>query len=65
MWEFIPAQLSGWNSQYEAEIGFKLPDYSFYGEKLPIKRSTSSAVHLLHASERLEIFRNIEGLMDL
>jgi hypothetical protein len=52
---------------YEADIGFKLPKNSrlFYGKMPPIKRSSSSAVHLLHASERLELFGNIEGLMDL
>jgi hypothetical protein len=51
---------------YEADIGFKLPNNSrlFYGKRPPIKRS-SSAVHRLHVSERLELFRNIEGLLDL
>jgi len=57
-----------WNNLFEADIGFKLPNNSrlFYGRKPPIKsRRSSSEVNLLHRRERLELFLNIEALMDV
>jgi hypothetical protein len=56
-----------WHSLCEAEIGFKLPNNTrlFYGKKPPIKRRSSSKVNHLHRSERLEIFRNIEGFLEV
>jgi hypothetical protein len=51
---------------FEADIGFKLPNNSrlFYGKKPRIKRRRiSSDVNPLHRRERLELFRNMAGLM--
>jgi hypothetical protein len=55
-----------WNSLCEADIGFKLPNNSrlFYGKKPNKRRRSSSDVYRLHRSERLELFRNIEGFLD-
>jgi len=52
----------------EADVGFKLPDNSglFYGKKTRIKRRRiSSEVHPLHRRQQLELFRNVEGFMDV
>jgi hypothetical protein len=55
-----------WNSLCEADIGFKLPNNSrlLYGQKPGKRRRSSSDVYRLHRSERLELFRNIEGFFD-
>jgi hypothetical protein len=49
------------------DIGFKLPNNSrlFYGKKPPLERRSTSAFHRLLVSDRLELFRNIEGLLEL
>jgi hypothetical protein len=49
------------------ELGFNLPNNTrlFYGKKPPIKRKSSSEVHPLQRSERLELFRNIEALLEV
>jgi hypothetical protein len=66
MWDYSPYPT--WDNIFEADLGFKLPNNTrlFYGKKPPIKkRRSSSEVHPLHSTERLELFRNIEGMMDV
>jgi hypothetical protein len=59
--------LSSWNYVLEADLGFKLPNNTrlFYGKKPPINRRSSWEVNPLHRRERLELFRNIEGFLDV
>jgi hypothetical protein len=69
IWDYSPPPLINWYGPlFEADIGFKLPNNSrlFYGKKPPIKRRRGSLeVHPLHRTERLELFRNIEGFLDV
>jgi len=69
IWDFtVFPPFPGWNAICEADIGFKLPNNTrlFYGRRPPIKRRrSSSGINPLHRRERLELFRNIEGLMDV
>jgi hypothetical protein len=55
-----------WYSTLEADIGFKLPNNTllYYGKNSPIKRSSSEVNHL-HRRERLELFHNIEGFLNV
>jgi len=68
IWDYGPLPLPSWNNLFEADLSFKLPNNTrlFYGEKPPIKRRRSSSeVHPLYKRERLELFRNIEGFLDV
>ncbi|XP_033610440.1 uncharacterized protein LOC117282930 [Cryptotermes secundus] len=63
IWDYSPLPRPSWNSLCEADIGFKLPNNSrvFYGSRT--RRNQRS--YRLHRSERLELFRNVECLLDL
>jgi hypothetical protein len=63
IWDYTPAPRPSWNSLCEADIGFRLPNNSrlFYGKR---KRS-SPGYYRLHRRQRLELYRNIEGLLDM
>jgi hypothetical protein len=68
VWDYNPSPLIPWYSTLEADIGFKLPNNTrlFYGKKPPIVgRRSSSEVNPLHRRERLELFRNIEGFLNV
>jgi hypothetical protein len=68
MWDYSPPPLLPWWQTFEADIGFKLPNNTrlISGTKPPIKRGRSSSeVNPLHRRERLELFRNIEGFLDV
>jgi hypothetical protein len=56
-----------WNSIYEADINFNLPNNSlaFISKELGKTRRGSSGYYRVHRSERLDLFRKIEGLMDV
>jgi len=68
LWDYTPPPLNSWiGPTFEADIGFKLPTDTrlFYGRKPPKKRRSASEVSPLRRSERLELFRNIEGFLDV
>jgi len=68
MWEYSPPPNAWIGPTFEVDIGFKLPTNTgfFYGRKPPKKRRRiASEVHPLHRRERLELFRNIEGFLDV
>jgi hypothetical protein len=63
IWDYTPSPRPSWNALCEADIGFKLPNNSrvFYDTTTSKNRRSFPG----HRSERLELFRNIEGLMDV
>ena len=69
MWELTTPPLVSWfGPTIELDLGFKLPTDTrfFYGRKpLKKRRRIASEVHPLHRRERLELFRNIEGFLEL
>jgi len=69
MWEYSPPPIiTCLGPKLEADLGFKLPTDTrlFYGTKPPKKtRRSASDVHPLHRLERLELFRNIEGFLEM
>jgi hypothetical protein len=67
LWEYTTPPTPTWNSIYEADIDFNLPNNSLvvFGKETGKTRRGSSGYYRLHRSERLELFRKIEGLMDL
>jgi hypothetical protein len=64
--EEVDPAIPTWYSIYESDIDFTLPSNSvvFFGKKPGKKRRGSSGCYRLHRSERLELFRKLEGLMD-
>lgn len=64
--EEVSPSVPSWYSTFECDIDFNLPNNSVVFGKEPGKnRRSSSGYYRLHRSERLELFRKIEGLMDL
>ncbi|XP_069696565.1 uncharacterized protein [Periplaneta americana] len=65
IWELTPAPT--WNCICEADLGFSLPNSTrLYFNRGPGREGRSSpGHHELHRRERLELFRNVEALMDL
>lgn len=63
IWDYSPSPRPSWNSLCEADIGFKLPNNTrvFFGSGAGKSRRS----YHLHRSERLELFRNMECLLDL
>ncbi|XP_069696574.1 uncharacterized protein [Periplaneta americana] len=61
IWNLTPAPT--WNSICEADLGFKLPNNTrpYYGRRHERQRRSIQ----LHRSERLELFRNVETLLEL
>jgi hypothetical protein len=66
IWDYSPLPRPPWNSLCEADIGFKLPNSSrlLFGSRAGRGIRSSSERYRLHRSERLELFRNIECLLD-
>jgi hypothetical protein len=66
IWDYTSPPTPAWNAIYEADVNFNLPNNSiFAGKEASKNRRGSSRYYRLHRSERLELFRKIEGLMGL
>jgi hypothetical protein len=66
IWDYTSPPTPTWNNIYEADINFNLPNNSIFAAKEAGKNRRGSSGHYrLHRSERLELFRKIEGLMDV
>jgi len=67
IWDYTSSPLPSWNNICETDLGFRLPNNSMLlsGKETGRKRRSSLDHYHLHRSERLELFHNIEGLMDL
>jgi hypothetical protein len=69
IWEYTNAPTPTWNTLFEADINFNLPNdplVAFGKGKGKNRRGSTEYVHSdLHSSQRLELFRKMEGLMEL
>jgi hypothetical protein len=67
IWNYTNSPTPAWNKVCEADINFELPSsfLAVFGKR-PLKNKRGfSGYYRLHRSERLELFRNIEDLMNL
>jgi hypothetical protein len=65
--EEVSPLIPSWYSIYEADLNFNLPNnyLAVFGKERGKSRRGSSGYYRLHRTERLELFRKIESLMDL
>jgi hypothetical protein len=67
IWERTNSPLPRWNTVMSWDLGFKLPNNSRQTFNLRSRRhsNTCEVDYFLHRSERRELYRSIEGILDV
>jgi hypothetical protein len=67
MWERTNSPLPRWNAVMAWDLGFKLPNNTrqIFGKRRRRYSKTCEVHYFLHRRERREMYRSIEGILDV